>query len=214
MGIRKNGGGRLARRRRMNRVLETVLADIDAPSPFDISKFCDALAHKRGRAIKLVPMSPLLDGEHAPPFSGLWLGGKSTDYLFYDDTTSPFHQQNSLLHEVGHMLLDHQATGEPDDVHVQLFTMLMPNVAPDVVRNSVRAGLCRSTSGLDGFTNSQERDAESLAALIWERYSGMTSDRSFHPTLDAADADAVEDAEVISRMAEVLSRPRKPGRAQ
>jgi hypothetical protein len=203
---RPTSSKRAVRRRRVTSVLDGVLSEITVAEPFDLEQFCAALAERRQRGIRLVPMSPLMNGEPSPPFSGLWLGGASTDYLFYDDSTSPLHWQHSVLHEIAHMLLDHRAAGSPDDTHLRLLTLLMPDLDPNMLRRTLRPGLCRSrlADGVDAFLDEQEAEAELLGTRMWERWCDNGTGQHFAPKPSASEA------EVISRLAAILGNGATP----
>lgn len=146
-----------------------LLADITIPSPFDIDAFCDQIATQRGRRIRLHPMA------NEPVPCGLWIATESTDYIFYEASTSPLHRDHIVLHELSHLLCDHRpALAQDEDLAHQLF--------PDLAAGLVRRVLARSA-----YSASEEREAELLASLIREHV-----DRSGPPA--EADGDDVPEA--------------------
>jgi hypothetical protein len=145
-----------------------VLARLTIPSPFDVQVFCDQIATQRGRSIRLFPMAG------GPSPCGLWVATESTDYVFYETSTSPLHRDHIVLHELSHMLCDHRPAPALDDelVH-QLF--------PDLNASLVQRVLARSA-----YSAADEREAELLASLIREHV-----DRSGPPAEpDSADVPA------------------------
>jgi hypothetical protein len=137
------------RRRCQERLLE-----IDLPVPFDASSFCDALAARRGRPILLLPV-PAKEG----PF-GLWIATAEADYIFFERDTSRWHQEHIILHEVCHLLWDHDRSHVSDDEVIQ---MLLPSLAPQMVQRVLQRS---------AYSREDEREAELLATLILERVGG------------------------------------------
>lgn len=128
-----------------------LLAGITIPSPFDIHAFCDQIATQRGRSIRLYPMAS------GPAPCGLWVATESTDYIFYEASTSPLHRDHIVLHELSHLLCDHPpAPAQDNELAQQLF--------PDLNASLVRHVLARSA-----YSATEEREAELLASLIRER---------------------------------------------
>ncbi|MCL5108048.1 MAG: hypothetical protein M1401_04135 [Chloroflexi bacterium] len=119
--------------------------------PFDVRSFCRSLAAQRGRPLLLHPLA-----SQAGP-CGLWVAGPTADYIFYEEETSPLHQDHIILHEASHLLCGHH----PAPVSETEFSgLLFPNLAP----KTVKAVLARA-----GYSLEDEREAELLASLILER---------------------------------------------
>lgn len=135
---------------------EARLRALDLPVPFDVRSFCGALAARRGRAILLHPIAGGVG-----PF-GLWVAAPSADFIFYQQETSPLHREHIILHEVCHLLCDHH----PAPVLEAEFAQLL---LPDLDLETVRRVLQRS-----GYSSDEEREAELLASLIFERTSAGT----------------------------------------
>lgn len=135
-----------------------LLDGVTIPLPFDIHAFCDQIAAKRRRPIRSYPM------DSGPSPCGLWVATESTDYIFYEASTSPLHRDHIILHELSHLLCDHPPAHALDaELAHQLF--------PDLNASLVQRVLARSA-----YSASEEREAELLASLIWERV-----DRSVRP---------------------------------
>ncbi|MFJ8966659.1 hypothetical protein ACIRG5_45420 [Lentzea sp. NPDC102401] len=196
-------------RRRVGRIADDLLHAVAVPNPFDLGGFCAALAEHRGRPLTLVGLRTLLGDKPVPAqFSGLWLAGPDVDYLFYDDTTTPLHQRTSVLHEIAHMVLGHRSSERPQDVHLTLMRILLPDLDPVVVRRTMAPGLCRArdVQTIDGYSDVQEREAETLATVLIDRLQfPVDADlRRESPT-----AISGGDADVLSRMAGGLTARRQ-----
>jgi Zn-dependent peptidase ImmA (M78 family) len=127
--------------------------DLPIPIPFDTQIFTATIADRRGRPIVLQPM-PLL-GE---PF-GAWVEEASVDVVFYEQHTTPLHQQHIILHELGHILCNHQGINADE---------LMTALSPDIGQSGERLRALR-----DGrYTEEEEREAEMIATLILTRVTG------------------------------------------
>ncbi len=125
------------------------LGKLDLPRPFDVHVLCDRLGQRRGRPIVLVPLA-------LPPHGpcGLWINGQQQDYIVYEQTTSPLHQEHIVLHEVAHLVCEHPGAPQVDDAHSgRLFTNLDPAM--------VRRVLARTS-----YSTDEEIEAELLASLI------------------------------------------------
>jgi hypothetical protein len=99
--LRGDEGMRSARR--------DVLASVDAltaqlrvlPNPWDIAVLCERLAEQRGRPLLLRPVDL-----PAFPF-GLWYDDGQRDHVFYRTRLAGFHRDHVILHELCHMIADH-----------------------------------------------------------------------------------------------------------
>ncbi|MBF8184938.1 ImmA/IrrE family metallo-endopeptidase [Nonomuraea sp. K274] len=119
------------------------------PNPFNIGIFINRVEERRGRPIRLVAMS----GSHNAP-CGLYVKTKDTDFLCYTRSKSPLHQCHIILHELGHLLLDHHDSGwRSEDLH----RLLLPDLDPKMIKSV----LCRN-----GYVSPNEDEAETFAELI------------------------------------------------
>jgi hypothetical protein len=130
---------------------EEALRDLTIPSPFDSGAFLDALAAKRGRRIELVP-APL--AKDTP--CGVLISTDDADYIYYAADTTPLHAEHILLHEVGHLVLDHRA----DVFDEAVAGALLPNLSPNLIRRM----LCRTI-----YSSDNERQAELFASIVLQR---------------------------------------------
>jgi hypothetical protein len=118
------------------------------PTPFDIRVMCDNLGRMRGRTIHLLPLS---EPDVMSP-CGLWLQTEKADYVFYDATSGPLHQEHIVLHELGHMLSDHAGVAG-----VSSAALLLPNLNP---------GLISRVLGRSAYSTHEEQEAEWLATEL------------------------------------------------
>ena len=138
--------------RRLIKDVRARLADVVIPSPFSVEAFRAQLARDRGRPLHLhVLPTPLGEGEPC----GMWISLADSDHVFHARGTSPMHELNIILHEIGHMLCDHVGYG-PNGGPASLFPLLDPAM--------VRRVLMRTR-----YSTPEEEAAELMAALILER---------------------------------------------
>lgn len=74
-----------------------------APDPWDMDEFLDRLERWRGRAIDLCG----IDWSPSAP-TGAWQRRPDHDVIVYARNTTAWHQDIIILHELGHMLLEHR----------------------------------------------------------------------------------------------------------
>lgn len=136
--------------RRLRKRCEARLRDLPMPVPFDARTLCEQVAEQRGRPIRLLPMAGLTG------VCGLWVATDTTDLIFYEEVTTPPHQEHIILHELSHVLCDHYPTSLPTET-------LLPSLDPAMVRRVL---------GRSGYSTAEEREAEMLASLIRQRARG------------------------------------------
>jgi hypothetical protein len=76
----------------------------------------------------------------------------TTDYVFYDPDSTPFHRDHIILHEVSHILCDHDGAGG--------------SVATDLLAPNLDERLVRRILGRSVYHTAEEIEAEELAAAI------------------------------------------------
>jgi hypothetical protein len=81
---------------------------------------------------------------------GLWIATGAADYLVYEQATSLVHQEHIVLHELGHLLCDHNAAG---------------NLEPELFRQLGPAAV-RSALGRTNYSTLEEREAEFVASFL------------------------------------------------
>jgi len=136
--------------RALRKRCEARLLRLDLPIPFDVQSFCERVAANRGRPILLYPVR-----SEAGPF-GLWVAGPSLDVVFYEEETSPLHQDHIILHEVGHMISQHRGRCVLSQQRAQ-------RIAPDLT--PVALAHLLDCSG----AQTEEQEAETIAVLIHQQ---------------------------------------------
>ncbi|MEU9891795.1 hypothetical protein [Sphaerisporangium sp. NPDC051011] len=114
-------------------------------------ELCAAIAEKRGRPIRLLPMT----GQ--PGLWGLWVATDTADFILYEQATTPPHQEHIILHELSHLLCDHYGSSFPS---VDSGQALMPSLDPQMVHTVL---------GRTAYSAVEEQEAELLASLIQQR---------------------------------------------
>lgn len=122
------------------------------PQPFDVRELVHRVAVRRERPITLVPMS-CDDGG----VLGLWVATKTGDMIFYEQNTTPPHQEHIILHELSHVLCNHYPTQLSSTEHMRL---LLPDLDPRMVQRIL---------GRTAYLAVEEQEAELLATLIRHR---------------------------------------------
>jgi hypothetical protein len=130
------------------------LRQLDLPIPFDVQSFCERLATRRGRPILLYPAR-----SESGPF-GLWVAGPSRDVVFYEEGTSPLHQDHIILHELCHLVCGHQPVPLSE---AELARLLCPHLDPAAVQQVLRRA---------SYSTDEECEAELLASLILRQTAG------------------------------------------
>ncbi|MFJ8689648.1 hypothetical protein [Micromonospora wenchangensis] len=136
--------------RGMWRRCQRIVDALSIPTPFEPTRFVDALAHQRGRPVELVPMPG------GASQCGALVATDQADYLFYATSTTRLHQEHILLHEVGHLLCGHV----DDRSLADLPALLLPNLSTDLVRRVL---------GRSDYSAAQEQEAELVASMIAHR---------------------------------------------
>lgn len=141
------------------RQVRTALAGLDQhiPVPWDIDGLVARLAAHRRRPITLVAWAfPAGDGFP----SGLWIPSAKADYIFYDAAASPGRREQTIGHELGHVLLEH--TPRLQDAPAGLIGALTPSVSPALARRFL--ALARA-----GYGEREEAIAEEFGTSLIRR---------------------------------------------
>ncbi len=131
---------------------EELARSMELPQPFDLAAFLATLAGQRGKPIRATATRL---GPGAP--SGLLISTHAADHIFYPDDTSPLQTQQIVLHELGHLLLNHGVLGAEDHEVVNAIGRLLPG-SPSTPARNARA---RSSYG-----DTDEVQAELFATLV------------------------------------------------
>ncbi|MET4671165.1 MULTISPECIES: DUF6545 domain-containing protein [Streptomyces] len=134
------------------------------PHRFSTRDLRDAVAEQRGRPIILRPLSTL--GALDAP-CGIRLETPDADLLFYEEATSPLHQNHILAHEISHIVCDH-----PGSLELDRDTLRAIGFDPTLVQRM---------SGRTSYTSEDEREAEVMASVIRQlMYRGREGPPDFH----------------------------------
>ena len=172
--------------RRLRTRCEARVRELDIPTPFDVSELCRRLERQRGRPITLLPIELPPDGP-----CGLWVSTDAADYIFYEARTSVQHQEHIVLHEIGHLLCEHEAAPV---LGAAASGSLLPSLDPRMVQQVL---------GRTHYTAVEEREAELIATLILGR--------AHRHALDPDPIISGDTAGVLARIEQSLGRwPRRP----
>lgn len=131
---------------------EAALDGLELPDPFRLEAFLETLAERRGRPIRLIAVPA-----EVPDFpSALWVPFSDEDLLFADETVSTWHSTLCVLHECGHMLLEHTPRVPDDDSWTRALTHISGETAVAVLARSL-------------YEEPEERDADMVATILASR---------------------------------------------
>jgi len=150
------------REARLRRTCEMTLDGVHLQRPFTIESFCEALSVKRGRRIVLLELPDA--GDPNTP-CGLWLAYQHEDHIWHVKATSQRHRNQVVLHEIAHMLLDHQN----DAGSSSLLESLPPEISPERIRRLF---------GRTDYSAEQEHDAELAGSILDEIIDSLPTARS------------------------------------
>ncbi len=129
------------------------------------------LGAKRGHPILLQPLTGTTGA------CGVWVSVPSADLIFYEQETSRLHQEHIILHEISHLLCDHQPVPLSEG---EVPELLFPDLQVETVKRVLQRG---------GYSTVEEREAETLATLILERVAVGPSIRA--PTGSSGEDEAL-----------------------
>lgn len=115
--------------------VRTALHAIQAliPVPWDLELLVSRIALDRGRPIHLVGVQiPVTARE----LTGAWWATPDVDYICYDRSASPAVREQTIAHELGHLLMDHrqQASGAAHRPAV-IDVLAAASVSPTLIKN-------------------------------------------------------------------------------
>jgi hypothetical protein len=125
---------------------QTVIASLAVPSPFGLETFRTSLEGQRHRPLVLTATAM------PPACTGLWISTERADYIFYEQDAAPDEQLQVILHEIGHMVLNHLGIPFTDPVIARLFPHLDPNVVAAVLAGSVSSTVYSENEELEADT--------------------------------------------------------------
>jgi len=130
---------------------ETTLRTVTIPDPFDVNDFAAVVSGRRGRPLQLLAKQTSLGP------CGVWLALPDADYVFYEPDTSALHRDHIVLHELGHLLQEHEPTESMDEA---VLRELFPGLDVDMVKRVL---------GRTSYTAVEEQEAELIASIVTER---------------------------------------------
>ncbi|QRP45204.1 hypothetical protein [Amycolatopsis sp. FDAARGOS 1241] len=153
--------------RELRRRCRRSLTDLDLSPPLDVGLLCERLGESRGRLIRLMPYALEVPG----PF-GCRIATAAADYLFFQQETTEAHQDHIILHELGHLLADHEPRG---DAQPAAFLRGPAPDLEDIDGDAVRHALRRTS-----YDEAHEWGAETVATIIleWASVLNYTTPRS------------------------------------
>lgn len=137
--------------RELRRRCEMRLRELELPTPFELESFCEVLARKRQRPIELHSIAGL-----GGRTQGAWIPTRTTDIIIYEQQTTPLHQDHIVLHELSHIICGH----EPPLVAGDIAGALFPDLRADLVQGILER---------HAYATREEREAELMASLIFDR---------------------------------------------
>lgn len=146
--------------RDLHRRLRLELRSLGVVPPLDVDKLVKTLSERRGRPMVLRPWAL-----EKPGPSGLWIDYPQMDVILYQEETTRLHQQQIILHEVLHVLVDewedkHEEGPEvPTDEFVESWSDLVPDLDPKLIRRV--AARC-------AYDDAEECSVELAATIILE----------------------------------------------
>lgn len=149
-----------------------------------IGELCAYVGTLRQRQVHIATLALPSAGPH-----GLWVSTDTRDYIFAEERLVPVHQQQVILHEIGHVVCDHDTspvlTGDAS-------RLLMPSLDPALVRRVM---------GREHGDSEAELEAELVGSLI----GGLISTWNVHPTWTVP-PEAREIAERLSSLESPVAR--------
>jgi hypothetical protein len=148
---------------------EDLVESLSFPQPWELHAFIARLARHRGKRILLREVS--LGLGHP---CGMLVCTAEIDYIYCSSDAGGLHAQHSVLHEVGHLLLEHGglSAGGAATPHVagqDAVRRLLPDLAPELIVRMLGRG---------SYASEQEREAELFASLAMARVSSPR--RQYH----------------------------------
>jgi hypothetical protein len=111
--------------------VSAVFAALDPPAELTLESLKGLVEQQRGRKI-VIRSVPHLGADHV---SGLWLTLPNAELVLHAATSSELHREQIILHELAHMVLQHDLV-QGEDGHVS-------SLLPDLDRDTVSRVLAR-----------------------------------------------------------------------
>jgi hypothetical protein len=140
--------------RELQKRCQRLVDELGLPQPFSFELFLRQIEDRRGRRIRLLPIPP-----HIAPSGpcGLWIETQHTDFILYDEDTTPFHRKYIIAHECAHLICADQEQDMAEPLDLSQLLPHLPHLDPSLIQRAL---------GRDGYTDKQEQEAEMIASLI------------------------------------------------
>lgn len=137
----------------MRRQVRAALNAIDEmiPVPWDLEVLVGYIAERRGRPIRLLPTEFPIG--HV---SGLWLPTIDADLIYYDISASPGVREQTIGHELGHLLMNHH----PDNDGTRT------TVAAQLAAVAISSALIERFLARTAYETSNEASAEEFGTRL------------------------------------------------
>jgi hypothetical protein len=163
-----------------------MIAKLDLGPDVDVYDLSAQLSDLRGRPLRLVPFEL---PANAP--EGFLVATGQEDFVVFEKQAVPVHQQQIILHELGHVLFEHDTeTVLAEDA----IALLMPSLDPALVQRIL---------GREHTDSIAEQEAELSGTLIAERISAWTVQRTWPVP--------PEDEALVERLVRALGQTRIEG---
>ncbi|WP_238815461.1 hypothetical protein [Nocardia brasiliensis] len=129
---------------------------VPLPNPWDLSAYLAAVAAHRGRSITLHTAPRAVLHEIGCGAGGLWVARTHDDIIVYDDEAIERNVDHLVLHQVGHMLLEHGERQDRPDPLPPSLAVLLPTMSPRSIEHALGRG---------DFGEEREREAEVFADM-------------------------------------------------
>jgi len=133
----------------------TALEELPIPNPWNLRDFLSRLQEQRRRPIRLEPYP--VEAKPREHLCGMWVRSEDADFIFYEPSTSQYHRQQIILHEIGHIVLEHQTASLDASTSSASLARWMPDIDPAALTHVL---------GRTTFDSSQESQAELFASLL------------------------------------------------
>jgi hypothetical protein len=123
----------VSQRSEMRRQVRAALAEIDdlIPVPWDMRLLVERVGQRRLRPIQLLPVPIRSAGRE---LSGASWAEPGADIICYDQTASPAVRDQTIGHELGHLLMHHQQIRTEGDP-LALTLLSTTNISPALIQN-------------------------------------------------------------------------------
>ncbi|MEW1657769.1 MULTISPECIES: hypothetical protein [unclassified Streptomyces] len=155
---RRQGDGTAIDHRAVRKEARRIVGEMPVPRPFDLDALVANIAAVRGRDIRLVPLPDRLLGSTG--LCGLWLKHETLplDLILHVESTTRFHREKIILHELGHLWCD-----DADGVTTQVMDEVVGDPSAELVGQLIGRG---QAAPRRRFGTRVEARAETVADLI------------------------------------------------